>query len=175
MLRRRSNRCGYTGSVTPEERIQRLETSVQRLVAEVERLPADVLYREPSAGAWPVMSTLAHVAEILPYWAHQAESIARSPGAPFGRTAEDPGRIAAVDQHSRDALEAIVARIRAGLDESVRTLRSLPADAWAKAGQHPTRGSMTAADVIDRFLLDHVEEHATQITATLAALSPSPR
>ena len=161
--------------MTPEERIQRLETSVQRLVAEVERLPANVLYREPSAGEWPVMSTLAHVAEILPYWAHQAESIARSPGAPFGRTAEDPGRIAAVDQHSRDALEAIVARIRASLDESVRTLRSLPADAWAQAGQHPTRGSMTAADVIDRFLLNHVEEHTTQITATLAALSPSPR
>src|SRR5437868_2415702 len=113
MPRRRSNRSGYTGIVTPEERIQRLETSVQRLLAEVERLPADVLYRETSAGEWPVMSTLAHVAEILPYWAHQAESIARSPGAPFGRTAEDPGRIAAVDQHSRDALEAIVARIRA--------------------------------------------------------------
>ena len=175
MPRRRSNRSGYTGVVTPEERIQRLQTSVQRLIGDVERLPAEVLYREPSAGEWPVMSTLAHVAEILPYWAHQAESIARNPGAAFGRALEDPGRIGAIEQHSQDSLEAIVARIRAGLDESVSTLRSLPADAWTKAGQHPRRGSMTAEEVIDTFLLNHVEEHATQISATLAALSPSPR
>ena len=175
MARRASKRSGYTGRVTPEERIQRLQGSVQRLLADVERLPAEVLYREPAAGEWPVMSTLAHVAEILPYWAHQAEHIARHPGAPFGRTAEDPDRIAAVEQHGHASLEAIVARIRGALDESVRTLRAVPDDAWATAGQHPTRGSMTAEEVIDRFLLNHVDEHTTQISATLAALTASPR
>jgi uncharacterized damage-inducible protein DinB len=157
--------------VTPEERIQRLQGSVQRLLADIEQLPAEVLYREPAAGQWPVMSTLAHVAEILPYWAHQAEKIARQPGAPFGRTHADADRIAAIEQHSRDSLEAIVAHIHAALDESVRTLRSLPDDAWTTAGQHPTRGLMTAEEVIDRFLLNHVEEHTAQISATLAALT----
>ncbi len=161
--------------MTPEDRIQRLQDSVQRLLADIERLPSEILYREPRAGQWPVMSTLAHVSEILPYWAHQAENIAHNPGALFGRTHEDPDRIAAVDQHSRDSLTAIVARIRAGLDESVRALRSLPADGWASAGQHPRRGSMTVEQVIDAFLLEHVEEHAAQISATLAALSASPR
>jgi len=175
MGRRASKRSGYTDPVTPEDRIQRLQGSVRRLLADVERLPADVLYREPQAGEWPVMSTLAHVSEILPYWAHQAENITRNPGAPFGRTHEDPDRIAAVDQHSRDSLTAIAARIRAGLDESVSALRSLPADAWATAGQHPRRGSMTVEQVIDAFLLDHVEDHAAQIGATLAALSASRR
>ena len=175
MPRRASKRSGYTDRVTPEERIQRLQASVQRLLADVERLPAEVLYREPAAGEWPVMSTLAHVAEILPYWAHQAEHIARHPGAPFGRTHEDPDRIAAIEQHSHDGLEAIAARIRHGLDESVRTLRSLPDEAWASAGQHPTRGSMTAEEVIDRFLLNHVEEHTAQISATLAALTATRR
>ena len=171
MARKASNRSGYTDRVTPEERIQRLQGSVQRLLADIEQLPAEVLYREPAAGQWPVMSTLAHVAEILPYWAHQAEKIARQPGAPFGRTHADADRIAAIEQHSHDSLETIVARIRGALEESVRTLRSLPDDAWARAGQHPTRGSMTAEEVIDRFLLNHVEEHTAQISATLAALT----
>ena len=144
---------------------------MQRLLADVERLPADVLYREPSAGQWPVMSTLSHVAEILPYWAHQAELIARSPGTAFGRTHDDAGRIGAIEQHRRDSLDATVARIRAGLAESVSTLRGLPTDGWARAGQHPTRGSMTAEQVIDKLLLDHVEEHAAQVAATQAALA----
>jgi uncharacterized damage-inducible protein DinB len=168
-----SNRSGYTGRVTPEERIERLEASVQRLLADVERLPADVLYREPREGEWPVMSTLSHVAEILPYWAHQAEHIARAPGAAFGRTHADADRLAAIEQHRRDSLEAMVARIRAALAESVSILRRVPADAWATAGQHPTRGAMTADDVIQKFLLEHVEEHAAQISATQEALSAS--
>jgi uncharacterized damage-inducible protein DinB len=171
MARKASKRSGYTGLVTPEERIQCLELSVQRLIQDVQRLPADVLYPEPGAGEWPVMSTLAHVAEILPYWAHQAERIARAPGASFGRTHEDPDRIAAVEQHSRDALGATVSRIRAGLDESVRALRALPADAWTRAGQHPSRGSMTVDEIIERFLVNHVEEHAAQINSTITTLT----
>jgi uncharacterized damage-inducible protein DinB len=173
MARTASKRSGYTDRVRPEERIQRLEASVQRLLQDVERLPADVLYREPRAGEWSVMSTLAHVAEILPYWAHQAEKIAREPGAPFGRTHEDADRIAAVERHSRDALDATVARIRARLDESIKALRALPAEAWATAGQHPSRGSMSIDEIIDRFLVNHVQEHAAQVNAAVTALAPS--
>src|SRR5919199_501307 len=175
MPRRRSNRSGYTDMVMPEERIHRLQASVQQLLTEVERLPADVLYREPRAGEWPVMSTLAHVAEILPYWAHQAEHVVRNPGAPFGRALEDPGRIAAIDQHSRDSQEAIVARTRGGLNESGSTLRSMPADAWSTVGQHPRRGSMTVDQLVQAFLLDHVDEHAAQVAAAVTALAPTGR
>src|SRR5207244_13356675 len=96
----RSKRPATLIGVTPKERTQRLEASVQRLLQEIERLPADVLYREPRPGEWPVMSTLAHVSELLPYWAHQAERIARSPGVAFGRTHDDPERVGAIDQHA---------------------------------------------------------------------------
>ncbi len=82
--------------VSAEERIQRLERSVNQLILEIERLPADVLYRAPSEGEWPVMSTLAHLAELMPYWAHQATGIAARPDEPFGRTHDDPDRIGAV-------------------------------------------------------------------------------
>jgi hypothetical protein len=83
--------------MTAEERIERLERGVQRLLSEIERLPAEVLYREPNPGEWPVMSILAHVAEMLPYWAHQAEGVARAPQVSFGRTHEDADRLGAID------------------------------------------------------------------------------
>jgi uncharacterized damage-inducible protein DinB len=166
---------GYTRRVTTqaevEARLERLERNVRDLVRECEELPREVLYREPRAGEWTVINTLAHVAEILPYWAHQAEAILRSPGAPFGRTHEDPDRIAAVEQHAADTLAEVLERVRRGLDESLSTLRSIPAAEWGKAGVHSRRGSMTITDVVDSFLCSHAEEHLRQIRETLGALA----
>ncbi|HEV7665804.1 MAG TPA: DinB family protein [Chloroflexota bacterium] len=156
--------------MTREERLQQLEQTVQQLIEHIERLPADVLYRQPREGEWAVMSTLAHLAELLPYWAHQADAIVRAPGRPFGRTHEDPDRIAAVERHGHDSLDAIVPRLRASLDECLRTLRALPAEAWQVAGLHATRGSMTVEQVVDAFLCSHAVEHAVQTQATLQAL-----
>ncbi len=163
--------------MTAEERIQRLERSVNELVQEIERLPAEVLYRAPSPGEWPVMSTLAHLAELLPYWAHQAQGIVSQPGKPFGRTHDDADRVGAVEEHGRDSLDVAVNRIRASLQECVSVLSALPSEAWASAGQHPTRGMMTIEQLVDAFLVSHAEEHATQTQATLETLktdSPSP-
>lgn len=116
------------------------------------------------------MSTLAHLEELMPYWAHQAEAIVAHPGKPFGRTHDDPDRIAAVDQHGHDRLDEIAPRIRASLEECVRVLEGLPPDAPDVAGVHPRRGSMTVAEMVDAFLVRHVEEHAAQVNETLAAL-----
>src|SRR3979409_2475973 len=128
MARRGSKRSGYTSCVTTERRHQRIESSVQQLVSLIEGLPAEVLYREPQPGEWPVMSTLAHLQELLPYWAHQAAGVVNAPDQPFGRTHEDPDRIGAVREHGHDSLDTIVPRIRLSLDECLTILRSLPAD-----------------------------------------------
>ena len=157
--------------MTAEERIQRLERTVNQLISEIERLPADVLYRPPSEGEWPVMSTLAHMAELLPYWANQASGVAARPGEPFGRTHDDPDRIGAISEHGMDSLDTAVGRIRSGLQECVRILRALPADAWSSTGQHPTRGPMTIEQLVDAFLVNHAEEHAVQIQTSVKFLA----
>jgi hypothetical protein len=157
--------------VSAEERIQRLERNVNQLILEIERLPADVLYRAPSEGEWPVMSTLAHLAELMPYWAHQATGIAARPDEPFGRTHDDPDRIGAVRDHGQDSLDTAVGRIRTSLAESVRLLRALPAEAWSSSGLHPTRGPMTIEQLVDAFLVNHAEEHAVQVQASVKSLA----
>lgn len=160
--------------MTAEERIARIERAVEQLLARVRDLPDEALYREPADGEWAIMSTLAHVAEILPYWAHQAEAINRAPGQPFGRPLDDPGRVGPIAEHGNDPLEAATGAIRASADECVRTLRGLPPDAWAKSGIHPTRGAMTVEEVVDSFLAGHVEAHLRQIDEALEALSANP-
>jgi uncharacterized damage-inducible protein DinB len=161
--------------VSAEEEIGRIERTVLELLRDIERLPADVLYREPRAGEWPVMSTLAHLEELLPYWAHEADGVARAPGKGFGRTHEDPKRLGAIEQHGHDSLDAIVPRIRAALDECVTTLRGIPEDGWSNVGTHPRRGPFTAAQIVKTFVVDHAKEHSVQIQATLSALGASTR
>lgn len=160
--------------MTVEDRIARLERDVARLIEDVRSLPDEVLYREPSDGEWSIMSNLAHVAEMLPYWAHQAEAIAGSPGARFGRTHDDPLRIGAIEAHSNDVLEQILAQIGQARDECVRVLRALPADAWLKAGEHPNRGSMTVEQTVDAFISRHLSEHVKQVEAARDAVIANP-
>ena len=156
--------------MTPEGHIASVENTVQQLLSEMEQLPADVLYREPAPGEWPVMSTLAHLEELLPFWAHQAADLAASPGSPVGRTLDDPRRVDPIDKHSRDSLADIVPRIRAALDECLQTLRGIPSDKWSTVGQHLHRGQMTVDDMVSAFLVNHAREHADQIHATLQTL-----
>ena len=156
--------------MTAEEYIALVERTVEQLLVEMERLPRDVLYREPTPGEWPVMSTLAHLAELLPYWAHEAADIARSPGNPVGRTHDDPRRLGAIEQHGSDSLADMLPRIRAGLEECRTTLRGIPDEGWNAVGQHIRRGPITASELVKAFLVAHAEEHATQIRATLETL-----
>jgi uncharacterized damage-inducible protein DinB len=153
-----------------ESRLDRLQTTVQRLVDRVEHLPADVLYREPAPGEWPVMSTLAHLSELLPYWAQEAAGIANAPGTAFGRTHDDPRRLGAIDEHGRDSAADIGAQIKSALADCVRILRTIPPELWSNAGMHPRRGSMSVEQVVDDFLISHADEHAAQIQSTLDAL-----
>jgi uncharacterized damage-inducible protein DinB len=144
------------------------------LLSRLEGIPSAALYQAPAAGEWPVMSTLAHVAEMLPYWAHQAERIAQAPGAPFGRLHDDPGRLGAIEQHAQDAADVVREGLHASLREAVEALRALPAAAFDLSGQHPRRGAMPVHEVIDSFMVEHVEEHVQQIDAALRGLGYSP-
>jgi hypothetical protein len=156
--------------MTAEEYIAPVERTVEQLLIEIEQLPRDVLYREPTPGEWPVMSTLAHLAELLPYWAHEAADIARSPGSPVGRALDDPRRVGAIEQHGNDSLADMVPQIRAGLDECKTTLRGIPDEGWNAVGKHIRRGDITASELVKAFVVDHAAEHAAQVHTTLETL-----
>jgi uncharacterized damage-inducible protein DinB len=157
--------------VSAEERIER---AVQALLTRLEQLPNDALYREPGAGEWAVMSTLAHVIEMLPYWAKQCQSIAASPGSAFGRTHDDPGRLNAIAAHGQDSLSAASASLRASADEAIAILQSIPRETWSVKGEHVRRGAMSIEQVIDEFMVRHVEDHLVQVNVALGAVGYSP-
>ena len=146
------------------DRISRIETAVQELVDTAQALPDQVLYAEPEPSEWPVMSILAHVVELMPYWAKQALEVSRrsADSQPFGRTHDDPDRIGAVQQHGRDSLDGMLPRVRAACTEAVDLLRQIPPDGWARTARHANRGDMSVEQIVEQFLVSHVEDHLSQ-------------
>ena len=127
---------------------------------------------EPDPGGterWEAGQVWAHLAEFPAYWLGQIQHILERRTAgdpepiPFGRTKTDPGRIAAIERDRNEAPDALLARVRNGIAATISKLDALPADAWGARGLHPTRGEMTPAEILDRFIVDHLEEHADQL------------
>jgi len=103
------------------------------------------------------------VAEMLPYWAQQAELVAAGRQDRFGRVKSDPGRVEAIERDRREDPERLLGRIDQGVATVLALLERLDAQAMARTGHHQTLGNMTVAEIIDRFAVAHLEEHADQL------------
>lgn len=129
---------------------------------------------DPTSGErWDAGQVWAHIAEAVPYWHGQLGLVLdrdRAEPVPFGRVATDPTRIATIEAKRREAVDAQLGRLIGSLAALRRQLRALPTPAWQRRGLHPTRGKMDVVEIVERFVVNHLEEHAEQ----LASLAPSP-
>ena len=150
----------------PRDRSTRLLAAADRIRATVPDMPDDArTSADPETGEqWDRGQVLAHVAEILPYWCEQVELVVeRGGGVPFGRVKTDAGRIAAIERdRGLDTLE-LLRRMDQGVQGALALLSRLDEQALQRTGTHERIGEMTAAAIIDRFLVDHLEEHAEQL------------
>lgn len=155
---------------TGEDAARRLEAEVEALLRWVGQIDARTVGRRRSAEEWSAVECLAHTAEMIPYWAAQAADVAARdrPGEPFGRVADDPDRIAAVERAQSDTLDDLLARVRSGTAQASATLRAIPDEGWSMSGRHAHRGEMTVREFVDAFLIDHVREHALQACTAIA-------
>ncbi|MDQ6857788.1 MAG: DinB family protein [Chloroflexota bacterium] len=149
---------------------ERLRAAAAPLLERARQVPPDRLYAAPDAETWSVMKILAHVAEFVPYWAREALKVATAAdGAAFGRTHEDPARIAAVADHATDTLARATDRVQAALADAVADLKKIPDGTWDRRGHHSRRGEMTVAGILETFMLGHLEEHRQQLEETRPA------
>jgi DinB superfamily len=119
---------------------------------------------DPDTGErWDRGQVLAHVAEMLPYWVEQAELVATGDQATFGRVRTDPGRVGAIERDRHQDPARLLDRIDEGVGEALALLDRLDDAALARTARHQTLGELTVAGIVDRFLVDHLEEHADQL------------
>jgi dipeptidyl aminopeptidase/acylaminoacyl peptidase len=151
-----------------EKRARRIESLIETLLERADTIPADALYREPRVGDWSIAKILAHVAEVLPYWSTQARVVAAraEDNRPFGRTHDDPDRIAAIEARGHDSPEQLVSCLRTRCAESTATLRAIPEAGWVRTASHARRGELSVEQIVDQFLIEHLDEHTQQAEAT---------
>jgi hypothetical protein len=159
--------------------------SLSPLLDRLEAAGAEIASRRPAveAGApWPVgavaqgsgeaewgpTEVLAHVAEMLPYWLGEVERVlggASEDGAavPFGRVASDPIRSATVVRDATLPPRELFDRIASAQERYRRRLPELDEHEISARGIHPTRGELTVGQMVERFAVVHIEEHAEQL------------
>ncbi len=124
---------------------------------------------EPDAGGeerWDAGQVWAHLAEFVPFWQAEVRKVLDGRGdgpVPFGRTKADPERIAAIQRDRGLSTDVLLSRITDQIAELGQTLESLPDDGWAARGLHSRLGEMTMPQIVERFLVGHLEEHADQL------------
>jgi DinB family protein len=162
---------------TLASQVERLRTATDDLlaftpeIAAREPWPLAELYGAEPEASWGPPELLAHVEEFLPYWMGEIERVLAAPaGAPaaFGRIATDPLRIGVIGRDRSLPLRELVARIRS---ESVRVagrLAELDEAEANRTGTHPTRGSLTVREMLEPFLVGHLEGHVVQLREILA-------
>jgi hypothetical protein len=145
----------------------RLLAAAGRIRATAPLLPDEALTDpDPDSGErWDRGQVLAHVAEMLPYWVEQVELVVAGDQVPFGRSRSDPRRVGAIERDRREDPSRLLDRVDDGVGVVLALLERLDDDALARSGRHELLGDMTAADIVDRFLVDHLEEHADQLEA----------
>ncbi|MGH2445193.1 MAG: DinB family protein [Candidatus Limnocylindria bacterium] len=155
-------------SAAVEELLARLADAEHRLVEHADA-PVPEGLTEPDPGGeerWEAGQVWAHLAEFPAYWQAQVDRVVALPThepVPFGRTKTDPLRIEAIERDRHTDPAALLERVRASLAEVTDAARGLPPEAWTLRGVHPTIGEMTVHRLIERFIVEHLEEHADQL------------
>jgi hypothetical protein len=151
-------------------RARRVLRELQPAVAAGEPWPlADHFGTEPEA-RWGPPEVLAHVAEMLPFWLGEVERILATPTepAPFGRVTTNELRIATIERDRTLPARELFDRIEATLTRLERRLPELSPAQAGRLGSHPTLGEMMLAEATERFVVGHLEDHATQLREALA-------
>jgi hypothetical protein len=135
---------------------------------------ADDFGTAPEA-SWGPPEVLAHVSEMLPYWLGEIERIVAptsdpTSAVPFGRTSDDPVRLAIIGRDRTIPVRELLARIQVDASRVAARLREIDAGGdGVRTGLHPRIGAMQLPDVAQRFLAAHAGEHVKQLREILGA------
>jgi hypothetical protein len=148
-----------------EDFVARLDAVVRRLEAHAEEVRGGLTEADPRTGdRWDEGQVWAHVAEFIPYWIVEVGTVLAADEPPgFGRTAADEHRLGEIERRRQEQPAALMLTVQ---EESVALrdlILRLDPDAWDRRGVHPTLGSMTVTQIVEDFLVGHLEQHAEQL------------
>jgi uncharacterized damage-inducible protein DinB len=152
-----------------EAQAQRLERVHEQLAALLNQPDvAERLRTVPGESEWSALEVLGHIIEMIPYWLdHCHRLMAAAEPLRFGRTLDSPERLAGVERATTRDPGALLRSLNDEVEVATTAIRHLSAGEQSKTGIHLRQGEMMVAEVIERFIVAHAEDHLAQIRAAL--------
>ena len=138
----------------------------RRLREALTRVPAEARQWRPAVGEWSAHEVVVHCADSETQSASRIRILV-SEKDPVIQGYDEAAWARDFDYHAHplDLAFDVVVAVRAS---TAALLRQLPDEAWTKVGRHTESGRYTAEDWL-RIDADHLENHARQIEANVAA------
>ncbi len=157
---------------TGESQARRLEVVAERLT-ELLRRPeaARFLRAAPGENEWSSAQVLGHTVEMIPYWMGHCEAMiaAGEPPHTFGRTFDAPERVAGIGRFASGNPEEVLQALNGAVRAAAGRIRGMSEEERRRKGVYTKGGEFTVAEVIERFLVAHAEDHLAQVRAALGA------
>jgi DinB superfamily len=160
-------------SLTPSERaslIQQYADGPERLRSAFRAVPPAAIQWRPKPGEWSAHEVVVHCADSETQAASRIRVVA-SEKDPLIQGYDEAQWARDFDYHAHpvDVALATVDAVRAN---TVVLLRRLPESTWSKVGRHTESGRYAAEDWL-KIYAEHLENHARQIEANVAAWKAS--
>lgn len=146
--------------------LTRVDAVEQRLVANARPLTGLSPEDASTGERWEASQVWGHITEFVPYWIEQIEEVVdeyQGEPVPFGRITTDPDRISGIESGKTMDFETHLHWLGVHLTDLKGFLTALPEGAWSVEGLHSRRGAISLEQMIEQFLVGHLEEHAAQL------------
>lgn len=159
-----------TGATSAEEQAWRLEEVHEETFSLLSRPHmARRAYAVPGEDNWSAVQILGHMVEVVPYWLDHCRKIIAAAGEPyhFGRSLDNPDRLAAVQRPKSETSGHLLRLLSDEVRPAARAIRKMTPAERGLIGIHQGRGEMTVAEIIEVFIVAHVENHLAQMRTAL--------
>jgi hypothetical protein len=149
------------------QRLARLERTADELAAALQGQAETVLARRPDPKNWAPKEVVCHLRDTEELFGSRFQQIMMMDEPKLMPLNPDtPDRWAEERQYLRNEVQGALAAFRRRRGESLAVLTKLRPEHWQRAGLHPTRGRMTAEDILT-LMAWHDDNHLDQLKRAL--------
>lgn len=163
-----------TNSVkTIDESIQSIQESINHILETVKGLSEETIRWNPTEEEWSIFQILSHLAEAIPYWLNEVQTVVSAPGSEWGRGLQAPARLEAVTDSEKLSVEKVIAEVESLKEKVVVGLSGLNEEKLAIESPHRNFakfGNKPVSFIVDHFIEEHLAGHYGQIERNLSKL-----
>ncbi|MGG1659885.1 DinB family protein [Brevibacillus sp. NRS-1366] len=145
--------------------LEQIEKSLDELIGLASGLSSEVLHWKPANEAWSIQEVLSHVEEAIPYWVNEMENITSGRQKEWGRTMQDPTRLAAVARAHDISTPDLLSRLQKAKTAIRQELQSIKEEELEleAPSRNPKFGIKPLRFILDHFVVEHIESHIRQV------------